>query len=75
MLKKGGELVYSTCSLEYEENEGLVQSFLKEHINIKRIMPKAKCLKPFLNEFGAVQVLPSKEVLQDGFYAVLLKKE
>ena len=75
LLKKGGELVYSTCSLEYEENEGLVQSFLKDHINIKRITPKDECLKPFLNEFGAVQVLPSKEVLQDGFYAVLLKKE
>lgn len=75
LLKKGGELVYSTCSLECEENETLVQAFLKEHINIKRVPIQLECLKPFLNESGAVQVLPGGNVLQDGFYAVLLKKE
>jgi 16S rRNA (cytosine967-C5)-methyltransferase len=30
-LKPGGALVYSTCSLEWEENEGLVQAWLKTH--------------------------------------------
>ncbi len=75
LLKKGGELVYSTCSLEDEENELLIQSFLKEHTNMKRHTPTAPFLKPFLNEFGAVQVLPSNKIVQDGFYAVLLKKE
>jgi NOL1/NOP2/sun family putative RNA methylase len=31
MLKKGGTLVYSTCSLEPEEDEGMVSHFLSRH--------------------------------------------
>lgn len=33
LVKPGGYLVYSTCSLEYEEDEAQVQWFLKEHRN------------------------------------------
>lgn len=75
LLKKGGELVYSTCSLQKEENEALVQSFLKDHMDMERLTPNNIILKPFLNEFGAVQVLPNVNGQQDGFYAVLLKKK
>ena len=34
-LKPGGILVYSTCSLEPEENAGVVQQFLAEHPSFK----------------------------------------
>ncbi len=34
LLKPGGSLVYSTCSLETEENGALVRSFLAEHPNL-----------------------------------------
>ena len=34
-LKPGGVLVYSTCSLEPEENREVVQQFLHEHNNFK----------------------------------------
>ena len=34
-LKPGGVLVYSTCSLEPEENSGVVQQFLREHAGFK----------------------------------------
>ncbi len=34
-LKPGGALVYSTCSLEPEENRGVVEQFLGEHADFK----------------------------------------
>ncbi|HEY5754051.1 MAG TPA: transcription antitermination factor NusB [Chthoniobacterales bacterium] len=34
LLKQGGRLVYSTCSLEAEENENVVQHLLAEHSDL-----------------------------------------
>jgi 16S rRNA (cytosine967-C5)-methyltransferase len=34
-LKPGGVLIYSTCSLEREENEELVKAFLAAHSEFK----------------------------------------
>jgi len=36
MVKKGGLLVYSTCSLESEENERQVEAFLERHPDFER---------------------------------------
>lgn len=30
-LKKGGELVYSTCTFSYDENEGVIEKFLRSN--------------------------------------------
>ena len=34
-LKPGGRLVYSTCSIEAEENETLIASFLEKHPGLR----------------------------------------
>lgn len=72
LVKTGGEVVYATCSLQSIENESVVQSVLKEFPQCERIQVTAEAMQGFLNDHGAIQVTPDKG--QDGFYAVLLRK-
>ncbi len=37
LISQGGHLVYSTCSLEYDENGGQVQTFLNDHPDFELI--------------------------------------
>ena len=52
MLKPGGEMVYSTCTLEPEENEGIVDFLLKKYPEAK-VMPikldikRSECILEF----------------------------
>ena len=46
-LKSGGVLVYSTCSLEPEENSGVLNQFLSEHPGFK--LEHERELLPFAN--------------------------
>ncbi len=54
----GGQLVYSTCSIEPEENAGQIERFLSAH--------------PEFEAAGGEQLLPSTE--HDGAYAFLLRR-
>ncbi|PWM39596.1 MAG: hypothetical protein DBX52_04565 [Clostridiales bacterium] len=64
-LKKGGRLVYSTCTIDQRENELLVTAFLKEH---PELMPDETAFDGFQKCF-----LPDRD--QDGFYIAVLKKK
>jgi 16S rRNA (cytosine967-C5)-methyltransferase len=46
-LKPGGVLIYSTCSLESEENSEVVKKFLREHKNFK--LESERQLLPFVD--------------------------
>jgi 16S rRNA (cytosine967-C5)-methyltransferase len=70
-LKPGGVLAYSTCSLEEEENEAVVSSFLESHPEFASILPSDSRLHRFFNSQGFFQLLPS-EWNNDGFFAALL---
>ncbi|KXU51618.1 16S rRNA (cytosine967-C5)-methyltransferase [Longibaculum muris] len=60
LLKNGGNIVYSTCTINKKENEKQIQAFIKRH-------PDMKVIKE--------QTILSFEYHSDGFYMCLLEKE
>lgn len=60
MVKTGGTLVYSTCSINKKENDMQIISFLSRHKDVKRVFEK--------------QIFPD-EYNSDGFYICKLIKE
>jgi 16S rRNA (cytosine967-C5)-methyltransferase len=73
MVKKGGRLVYSTCSLEEEENMQQVQKFLGTHINFELESLEEDLPEEVLTEDGkAYQTYPHKHGC-DGHFGVRMK--
>jgi 16S rRNA (cytosine967-C5)-methyltransferase len=59
-LKSGGVLVYSTCSLEPEENSEVVKEFLREHNTIK--LESERELLPFLDNVDGAYIAKLQQV-------------
>jgi 16S rRNA (cytosine967-C5)-methyltransferase len=76
MLASGGRLVYCTCSVLPEENEGVVQRFLEGAPSMAVAkMPRAQALAPGARDrVAGVQLLPGSEAGTDGFYYACLEK-
>jgi 16S rRNA (cytosine967-C5)-methyltransferase len=76
MLAVGGRLLYCTCSVLPEENEGVVQRFLEEapHMRIAGMPAGAELAPGARDRPVGVQLLPGAEAGTDGFYYACLEK-
>ncbi|EKN64112.1 16S rRNA methyltransferase B [Neobacillus bataviensis LMG 21833] len=77
LLKKGGILVYSTCTVDKEENDNTVKTFLENNpefegdLSFKNRMPEA--VQPLITGFE-LQIFP-QDFGSDGFYIAALRKK
>ena len=72
LLKTGGELLYSTCSILLAENDDVIADFLRKHGNAQTIPLKPPGATSVPTHFG-LQLLPTAAA-HDGFYYASLKK-
>lgn len=71
-LRAGGRLVYSTCSVEREENEETVRAFLESHADLRQVT--AEPARPaLLDASGAARTWPHREG-SDGFFVAAFEK-
>jgi 16S rRNA (cytosine967-C5)-methyltransferase len=73
LVKSGGYLVYSTCTIEPEENAEIIKKFLSENENFRLVDASSSISKEFVNEEGFVQTYPHIHNIDGSFAAKLVK--
>ena len=79
-LKPGGELLYTTCSIEKEENEDIILKFIKKYTNFtiqesSQFVEKNGIVNYITNIKEAIQLIPGYSGNNiDGFYIIKMRK-
>ncbi len=73
LVRPGGVLVYSTCSLEPEENDQQIEQFLREHPDFSLAPPPAGSVPADVLDAGRLRVLPQRHGV-DGAFAARLQR-
>ena len=72
-MKPGGIVVYSTCTIEPDENIDIVNRFLENHQEFQLVSLKNEIDDSLINSSGTVQTFPNINKM-DGAFAVKIKK-
>lgn len=73
LIKPGGVIVYSTCSIEEEENFQVVKRFLELNSDFHLASAKGICPEDVIDANGCVQTYPHKHQIDGVFAAKLIK--
>ena len=73
-LKPGGKVIYSTCSLESEENEDVIKNFLKNRSDFKLVVTNSLLPGRWVDSKGYMFSFPTI-TNSDGLFAAVLQKK
>lgn len=71
-VKQNGIIIYSTCTINREENEDVVEGFLENNNNFS-IIPPDKSFKKFIKNENFLRTFPHIHKM-DGSFATILKR-
>ena len=71
LVDKGGRMVYSTCSLETEEDEAIIIRFLETNPDFNLSKPDVN--QDLITKAGFVRTFPQRHGM-DGFFAAVLQR-
>lgn len=71
MVRPGGYLIYSTCSLEREENEEVCDRFVREVVNFTLAIPSLP--RRFVTSDGYARTWPDRDDM-DGFFVARFRR-
>jgi len=77
MVRRGGRLVYSTCTLFREENWTAIEAFLEKHADFDLVDPRPSAppfLQPYLAGDGTLSTVLDASFPLDGFFAAVMAK-
>lgn len=72
MVRDGGVLCYSTCTFNTVENEGVIESFLKEHTEFELV--PFSLTRDLKTESGMLHLFPHKAAGEGHFIALMKKR-
>ncbi|MEW6653368.1 MAG: 16S rRNA (cytosine(967)-C(5))-methyltransferase RsmB [Bacteroidota bacterium] len=73
LVKENGYVVYSTCTIEPEENYELIKKFLAENVNFSLVKDSSLIPKTVIDENGCVATLPHVHGIDGSFSAKLIR--
>jgi 16S rRNA (cytosine967-C5)-methyltransferase len=76
-LKKGGRLVYATCTTSKKENQGVIERFLAEQPDFSLLSPARltpSWIRPWFSGEGYLQTFFFEPGGLDGFFAAVLQR-
>lgn len=73
-VKKGGCLIYGTCSLLPEENENIIDKFLNSNLHFSLCPPSTSIHRQLIDSRGFFRTFPHKHHM-DGFFGAILKSK
>ncbi|MBI9071991.1 MAG: 16S rRNA (cytosine(967)-C(5))-methyltransferase RsmB [Melioribacteraceae bacterium] len=75
LVKVGGEIVYSTCTIDKVENFDIVEKFLKEHPDFKLVKADSIFDDILIDANGCVQTFPHIHGIDGAFAAKIIREK